>query len=535
MNKILIVGIDGAAFKLVKAWRNDFPNINKLINNGVFGKMSSTIPPLTSPAWNCLYTGKNPGKIGIFDFIDYPIRKNNINIVNSATQEVQSFWEIMGNNGVKVGVVNAAVTYPPKPVNGYLICGFGTPWGKGSYSYPDFLTNILKEKFDYEITSPMSLFDPDHEEKYFQSWIGITRKRLDSLKWLIKNYPCDCLFATFFATDSAQHYCWHHIDKDHPKYNHDKASKYREHIKKVYMEVDSAIGKLLKEVDEGGSVFIVSDHGFYSCYGTFNINSWLEKNGFLKFKNNLELKQSNIIALKNFIMGFMSENVIKSIIKYVPDCVLKLFKHDTNRSNMIQKLLNSIDWESTYAYAVGNMGQIFLNVKGREENGIVTPDDYETIRDSIINKLRATKDPYVGRNIFTHIYKREDIYTGKYLDRAPDIVFILENFMQTIETNTIWNNTPPLTGTHDMDAIFIGSGNGIKKGHRIDGISIYDVAPTLLHMLNCPIPHDVDGKVMKHIFEEKSDYYRREIVYKSDFEKEALKKKISSIKKSKLA
>lgn len=531
MPKVIIIGIDGGAYKLIKKWVNELPNICMLIKNGIFGKMDSTIPPLTSPAWNCLYTGKNPGKIGIFDFISYPIQNNKINIVNSSRQEAPSFWELLGIKGYKVGVVNAAVTYPPKPVNGYIVCGFGTPWGKNSFSYPDFISNVLTDKFNYEITSPISLFDPNHEEKYLDLWISVTRKRLDSIKWLIKNHPCDCLFATFFATDSVQHYCWHHIDKMHPRYDSNIAVNYEDYIKKIYIEVDSAIGELIKELDGDGHMFIVSDHGFHSCYGTFNINRWLEANGFLKFKQGMKIKNNHLIKLKNIVLSHISENLANKIVKHIPERILKLVQHDANKKNIIEGMLSAIDWENTLAYAIGNMGQIFINISGKDKNGIVDPSDYEDIRDSIISKLQEVKDPLFGRYVFNRIYKREDIYAGKYLALSPDIIFILDNYMQTIDTNTIWNNDPVLSGTHDMDAIFIGFGKGIKRGVDINNVSIYDVAPTILHVFGCPLPEDIDGRVIHEIFDENSIYNTNRI-HKVDEQKEALRKKILLIKNS---
>ena len=195
---------------------------------------------------------------------------------------------------------------------------------------------------------------------------------------------------------------------------------------------------------------------------------------------------------------------------------------------VINKQRQYIDWDKTIAYGEnkGIKGIKILKFKGREE--------YEEIREKIIEGLKRIKDPKTGEKIIREAYKKEDIYSGPFLEKISDIV-ILQNpdyrihhfFYDTI----VKSYKPVIAGNHlaHLEGIFIAYGSDIKKGIKIQNAKIYDIAPTILHIFGVPIPRDMDGLVLKEIFEESSELAKRPIRYEEEGEKEKIREKVKML------
>lgn len=166
-----------------------------------------------------------------------------------------------------------------------------------------------------------------------------------------------------------------------------------------------------------------------------------------------------------------------------------------------------VDWEHTAAYSLGNVGQIYLNVAGREPQGIVTAAEYEDVRQQIMDQLAELRDPATGERVVETIYRREEIYHGEQLDKAADIVFIptrLEYFgfgeYEFGSHQIIESMKRGISGTHRMNGIFLAYGDAIKAGVQIEGASLLDLAPTILQLMSVPVPEHMDGKILDSTF-----------------------------------
>jgi predicted AlkP superfamily phosphohydrolase/phosphomutase len=165
---------------------------------------------------------------------------------------------------------------------------------------------------------------------------------------------------------------------------------------------------------------------------------------------------------------------------------------------------DDVDWSKTIAYSLGNVGQIFLNVKGREPQGTVAPGtEYETLRDDIIRQLKELQDPATGEPVVEQIYRREEIYRGQALERAADIIFIptrMEYFgfgeYEFGSHRVIETMQRGISGTHRMNGVLMLYGAPIKPGTLVEGASLLDLAPTILHLMGEPVLTDMDGKVL---------------------------------------
>lgn len=491
-NKVAIFGIDGGSLALIKQWQDELPVFKHIMNSGIYGEMQSTIPAMTCPAWACMFTGKNPGKLGIYDFMHLQLNSEQLpTFVNSNDYHSSALWKIANDYGKTTGLLNIPITHPPHEIDGFMVCGLGTPeMGGVEYTHPPELKEVINKLVKgYVITPSVLITLYKQEEKCIKACEEVLAKRVQVAKYLIKKYPCDLFINVFFVSDMIQHYFWRYMDKSHPKHID---SPYEGVIKDFYKYIDSAIGELIEDID-ADNVVIASDHGFGACYGGLSINRWLESKGYLRYKEGY--KSSNgLYKLRDFALTHLSLELVNKLAKIIPDKYVNKMRTRGESSDSVLNLYKMVDWNKTKAYAVGTAGGgIFINVKGREPNGVVEEgQEYERIRDSIIAELEQ-----VGLRAL----KKENVYWGQYLSTAPDIAIELGSgkyYPITLDKKTVWIDYAA-SGAHVPEGLFMAYGKDIERAGEIKGLSIYDVTPTVLNLLGVPIPEDVDGKVIQGI------------------------------------
>lgn len=455
--KVLIIGLDSADPKLVfEEFLELMPNMRMLVSNGAYGKLRSSIPPITTPAWVVMATGKSPGKLGLYGFRH---RKNysytDIWIASSYAVKEPALWEILSNAGKKVCLVGVPHTYPPKPVNGYLVSDFITPDATKEYTYPKELKKEIEKLVGEYIFDVM--FRSDEKDKVLEEIYEMTEKRFEVVKYLIQTKKWDLFWLVEIGLDRIHHAFWKYYDKEHHK--HVPNSKYRDVIKNYYVYLDKKIGELLSLVDKNTIIIIVSDHGAKRMKGALVINEFLAREGYLIFKEK-------------------------------PDKPIKWSAA-------------KIDWSKTKAWGWGGYyARIFLNVKGREEQGIIEPYEYEAVRDELAIKIKNLYGPS-GEQMDNKVYKPEQIYEVCRGD-IPDLMVFFDNLYWrsagTVGYDRIYlpeNDTGPDDSVHDWDGIFVFYDPKQKIGKELSNMKLLDFAPTVLNLFNVPIPTDMDGKVMK--------------------------------------
>ncbi|MCK4226441.1 alkaline phosphatase family protein, partial [candidate division WOR-3 bacterium] len=517
-NKILIIGLDGASPDLIERWMDDLPNLKKIKENGVFGSLNSTIPPFSCPAWNCFMTGKNPGKIGIFDFqvglgqfdvSSYPA------IVNLTYQDSLSFWDIISDVGLKVGIINVPLTYPPTELNGFMVSGFLTPPDATDYTYPEELRDeIYRFIPNYEPTEFVEMTAPELMRRREEGFLDANSLCIENTSrisdYLLRNKRWDVFVTVFTPLDRLQHYFWHHMDENHPKYDESQAQKYRNVIKDFYQKLDGIIGELEGKLDEETNIIIMSDHGFGPAYGYFHINNFLRESGFLSVE-----KPGRIKVLSNYILkgskhllrfiaklGILELPFIKGAILGEKSWIRKLTPKNIKLEHpyMRSRSFLDIDWKNTKAYAFGN-NKIFINLKGRESKGIIEEgDEYEKIVRELKNALYGVRSPLTGKPLFAKIYEKKEIYKGKHTKEAPDLVVMGKeiSFKMGTGKGEVFEIPGLQSGDHRQEGLIMMKGPDIKGGKRISA-DILDIAPTVLYMEGIAIPSDIDGRVLKEV------------------------------------
>jgi len=273
-------------------------------------------------------------------------------------------------------------------------------------------------------------------------------------------------------------------------------------IIEYYQKLDEIIGRIVSEIEGKANVIIMSDHGFGPLNGKIHINKWLEDLGLLSYErmkiHTFRLKAKVVPTFRQIVRKVDFLNLRKSLISRKINGPGRMGAYG---------FLDCIDWSKTVAYAASNTESgIYINLAGREPHGIVTStEDWENARDLIITRLKELKHPQTGEKMVSRIYKREDIYSGPYMDNAPDIIFYLKEGEYIVDVQPTkylieqisWKTG---TGTHRDEGIFIAYGKDVKNGLHIDGARMIDLAPTILNMMRLPIPSDMEGKPLSGIF-----------------------------------
>ena len=542
MSKVFILGIDGGSLKLIEQWQDELPNFREIMKNGVYGELESTIPPITCPAWPCMFTGKNPAELGIYDFVGLSLEGGyKSTLHNSLDYFPYSLWRILSDSGKKVGLFNVPITYPPPRVNGFSVSGLLTPFPgttRAQYTYPPSLRRALEKAVSgYEIEAVVDLTMGGKEKQHIATFDEMLSKKLKAAKYLVANFDWDLFICVFTVLDRIQHYFWHHMDETHPRHTTDQ---YQTVVKDFYKKVDQAMGELFSMLPAETNILIDSDHGFQALHGRFLVNKWLEKNGLLYFNKSPSLEKKSLQALKSLFLSISNPTLIRLVSKLIPQKILTRLLAHTGPRGETDDILSSIDWSRTKAFTIGTSnrgGTIFVNLKGRNPSGIVQPgDEYELVRQDIIDRLKRLLDPNTGEPAGIQVFKKEEVYHGKYLASAPDILFLKDNYLfvgARVDGDSEWRG-PQHCGTHALQGVFMAYGPDIKKsGEKLPNLKIYDITPTILHMFGLPIAKDMDGRVLTEIFDEGSETGQRQITYREvDYEAERIKDKVSRLKRS---
>ena len=502
-NKVFVIGLDGATLDLIRPWASEgkLPHLAQIMATGAFGKLRSTIHPLTAPAWTSFMTGKNPGKHGIFDFISLSPNSYNIRYNNALSRRSASLWKILSQADKKVISVNVPFTFPPEEVNGILISGLDTPSTKSLFTYPpDVADDIKRHVGEYVIMAQYR----NSRRAYVSEIFRMIDSREATVKYLMDKEPWDFFMVVFSATDVVQHTFWKYMDKSHPQHVAQEAAEFEDVIYRVYQRMDQVIGRLLARLDDQTTLMIMSDHGFGPLRKAVYLNKWLEQENLLQPAARSNSVRGPGHALKG-ILGRCKKNLPRELkdvaIRFLPGLKARINSY----------LVGShIDWSRTQAFSFGVHGSIFINLAGRQPNGIVRPGkDYDAVRAEIIDKLNRLTDPETGERVVERVYRREELYHGDCVDLAPDLLIEWKDYAYTAQqdygegVNSVFQTRSKFefsekehNGSHRLDGVLMMCGGPTERGVELHGCHIVDLAPTILHLMGTGIPEDMDGKVL---------------------------------------
>lgn len=456
--RLLVIGLDSAAPELVfDRWAAELPTISRLAERGSWGRLESTIPAITVPAWSSMMTGCDPGQLGFYGFRN---RKDwtydGLSIATSRAVRQPRVWNLLGDAGRRVGVVGVPQTYPVEPVKGELVSCFLTPGTDSEFTHPPELKAEIADWVDGEFLLDVPDFRSDDRDRILRDIYRLGEQHFAVSHRLLERESYDFFMTVDMGLDRIQHAFWRYMDPTHPRY--EPGSRFANAIHDYYAFLDREIARLLEHANDDTAVLVVSDHGMKGMAGGICVNEWLVEHGYLSLRE-------------------------------MPTSPVPLGRCE-------------IDWAGTTAWAEGGYyGRVFFNVAGREPEGIVDPADYERVRSELAEGLAALGGPD-GAPIGTLAFRPEDVYE-EVTNVPPDLIVYFGDLdwrsVGSVGHGSVWtaeNDTGPDYANHAQLGIFVLV-DPLRAGRGdIGTVSIYDVAPTLLELAGVDPPAGIRGRAL---------------------------------------
>jgi len=488
-DNVVLLGLDGLDWDEIDPWVEDgtLSNLQNISEDGTASNLTSTHPPWTPCAWPSFLSGRNPGKHGVFDF--FTREGYDKRLIERPDVDAPYLSEAADAEGLTPVVVNYPITHPaPILERGAVVPGYLAR--EDAAFHPEHLQN------EYEAEYGEYFIYPEYgTDDAVESYVEVARQRRDMARFLDERYDWDLMAVQFQVTDSI----FHDLDD-------------RDEIRRVLKKVDQFVGEVINLGDDP-TVFVASDHGMGDYEWTFYANSWLAENGYceittgeeqyfrqakddLKDEGDNEKSTGVASAVKSAAAALSSVGLSPRRIHRVlgvvglDRTVERLLPEDA----LVAAQNQIVDHENSVAYQfLFNSLGVHLNVEGQEPNGQVSPDEYDDVREELINELSQVRDPD-GNLVFDEVLPREEVYEGPHLEDAPDIVLIPRDYQYDVSGSIVDTFRRYPHKNHKPEGILISN-----RDLDIDpetGASIYDVAPTVAAALGLPVDTETDGEVL---------------------------------------
>ena len=489
--QVLVIGWDGATWEYIDPLlaQGRLPHLRALLERGTRAVLTSTLPPYTNVAWPSLVTGLNPAKTGVFDSARsepgtyHPVPTNLLGFRGIP------IWQWVNRFGLRVGVLNVPMTYPARPLEGYMVTGFDSPVDGPFVAYPqDVLQRWAEVGHPYRVlreeTQLMAQQNP-HQSRgdldvFTRKWVELTRAQGTMVAWLLRHRPVDLMFVVFSATDSINH-----------------RTRDREHIARVYEAADEALGRILEAAPADALVCLVSDHGSTPAYRYLSLYRVFHEAGWLHFRPQVASRfWRRLPAPFGELAASLWDRLPEALRRSISRPLLW-------RDPRLMVAYENIDWTRTRAFARSSLGPIYINRQRRYPQGIVGDEEYESLRRKIVETLQTWRDEQ-GEPLFGPVWRGEELYpNARDEDEPPDLMFTPARWsdhpITGYPTDPVVRPIPPEReyGTHTPEGILLLAGPGVRQGTRLSPAHLTDVVPTVLALLGLPIPDNVDGRVIE--------------------------------------
>jgi len=477
ISPLLVIGLDGATFDVIHPMieRGALPNLARLMAAGTWAPLRSTVPPVTFPAWSSFLTGLEPGRHGLFDFTQKISGAYRIRFANAHDRQGQSLFARICEQGGRVLVLGVPATFPPEPLEGLLVPGFDAPVSTGSdaeaTSNPTLYRRIeakagpwmrpaAKEGADLRLERTREHLLDRIESK--------TRFAQAAIEELRASGALDFAMIVYSESDSVGHHFWRHHDPGSPRHDPAADETARTAIEAVYAKLDEACGDLHETFGSEARCVVLSDHGMGGASRhVVHLNRYLAECRLLARR-----------ATRGPALDRSARRLRDALLRLIPSGLAQaLFRRARGAAARIesQARFGGLDWSRTLAFseeANTNPG-VWINLQGREARGCVPPEDYESVRDQVIEALLAWRLPD-GQPVVARALRREERYRGPFVARSPDVVVELaldRGYGLSLVASTWGEAGASVTRLRD-DELAGGRGLGMNGTHRADGILI---------------------------------------------------------------
>lgn len=424
------------------------PNLSRLMERGAYARLRSTTPPITVPAWTAMISGRDPGELGLYGFRKREPDSYALTLASSSDVAVERVWDVLARRDLRSSLIAVPPSFPPFSVHGELVSCFLTPHAELGHTYPAQLAGELAARFGPYI--------PDVEVRardrggLFAKLSEMTRQHFAIARHVWETRDPDFMMFVEIGPDRLHHAFYADIDESHPR--HDPRGPFRDLGHSYYALLDRELGSLLAQCDDETSVIVASDHGARPLRGAFRINEWLQQAGYLTLR------------------------------------------HTPEKPTPLTPEL--VDWSRTQAWAEGGYyARVFLNVRGREPQGVVAPAQASELCARLRDELRAVSGP-AGEAWYNRVERPQDLYR-QVRGVAPDLLAIFAELdvrpIATVGTGALYAERDDRDAdhcNHDYDGIFVLSGAGVSVRGELPTCAIQDVGATVLGLFGVEQPSD---------------------------------------------
>ena len=477
MLRTLVVGFDGATPQLLFPWARSgqLPVLGRLLEASQWGRLRSTLPPMTLPAWSSFLTGAGPGEHGIFDFCWPDVGRRRLHLVDARDRAIPTIPRLLSDQGYRVGTFLFPTTWPPQPLTGGQVSGFDSPVAV-RVSRSACSSEELYRRIGRVVGGELRYSDfPEFRKR--RGWqkralrsllAGIEAKERMALEQLRSGAPYDFFAVLFGESDTAAHHLWHLCDPGSPRHDVDAARGFSDALLTVYRRLDQALGALL-EAGPWDSVVVASDHGFGgSSRRVLHLSAFLAQQGFLRFKDRSSSR--------------LTRRARKTIATWAPPALL-----DRAYRLLPRSVFESLEWSARYGQ-VDMSRSLFWSEELNYAPSIrlnpllaaaLTAEERESSLAAVERALRSWKDPLSGGPVVRDVYRREALYPGPCVNRAPDLFLELSEpggYSYNVLPSEMGDSPFRVLGEHELEGV---KGSGMPGSHRRDGIFLLQ-APGLV-------------------------------------------------------
>jgi len=506
--KFVVFGLDGATpevlFPLARS--GHLPHFGRMMEEGVWGRLRSTIHPLTPQAWATFVTGMNPGKHGIYDFGQRRAGAYSIELVNSTHRRAQGLYSAVSAAKMTAGTVNIPMSYPPEQFGGFNVTGMHTPTLDKGVWPPDLYAEIVKTVPDYRIDVMCHWYEGYGE--FIRDVHEMMDRRMDLVEYLFRRFSPDLFIPVFVGVDRMQHALWNTLeDPDSLEGGKDLSKE----ILKVYKKSDDIFGRMVELAGEDANFLVMSDHGFGSLKKDVYLNNFLRDLGLLRFDpvkvRSYRPPEPAVESSSDPRHSWHRDLLNRSEAGALPEDDEAVARGEVPAR---LRTFETVDWKRTRAYSHGLFGNIFVNLRGREPEGSVAPGrEYEEVRSLVRSGLEKLRDPDDGLPVVDAVYDREDLYWGPQFEKAPDLLVVMRNYSymtrgacEFLGDGVFSAPAVNHSGNHRMHGVLLARGPDIDSGKEVRGIGLEDLAPTMLFGMGIS-GLEFDGKIAKSIYNNK--------------------------------
>jgi predicted AlkP superfamily phosphohydrolase/phosphomutase len=469
MPRVLVIGWDGADWRILDPMleAGALPHLAGLIERGSRAVLKSTLPTHSWSAWPSFLTGVDPDDHGVFDILEARGESGRQYPVSFHSIRERTFIADLARAGVETIMVNVPLTFPPPEIKGKLIAGGVLP-KRRAFTYPESLENDLElAGAPWPINGTSWVTFRNRSEALLEEADWFIRARQRACEHLLDTTDWQAACLVFVETDRIQHCLSKYVSPDHPEYPELSGTAMAQKVWDVYRILDDCVGRLVARTQPEDLILFMSDHGMQSCTGAVNMDRLLERLGFLQF------------SASNAVWGPMQWGPIRTFARKAYDL---LGLHGK------VALPHAVNWSKSAAYtSVRSTGEgISVNLSGREPRGIVDPSDLERVRDEVAEAVSSFIDPRTGRSPVGRVWRREEVFKGRYAARAPDLLVEPAPLYSLTHARSAVEEADWLSGDHRVDGVLAAAGGQTDPPGFPETARLVDLAPTILAAVGAP-------------------------------------------------